>query len=299
MKILIYAGGLGNQMFQYAFYKASSLSHKELWTTTAWYSFNNSHNGYELKKVFNISHRRNLVLPFKLKRTSRKDKVQQLKEVQDSSLTKILRRFLYNNPFVKFYEVLDSKYNPEILNEKKFCIISGYFQNEKYFKSISDEIIKDFSFPAFSDDRNVQISEKMRKTNSVSIHVRRGDYCGNSLLEGIATTDYYKNAIDYIVKHVENSVFFIFSDDIEWCKQNLNIQNEHYFINWNKGSKSFRDMQLMSLCKHNIIPNSSFSWWGAWLNQNKEKIVIAPSKWVNDNSGLDFSDIIPSSWIRI
>lgn len=299
MKILIYAGGLGNQMFQYAFYKASSLSHKELWTTTIWYAFNNSHNGYELKKVFNISYKKNLSFPLKLKRKSSKDKVQQLKEVQNSSLTKILRNILSRNPFVTFLEMPDSKYNPDFLNVRKFCIISGYFQNEKYFKDLSNNLIKDFSFPAFSSAEDIQISEKIQKTNSVSLHVRRGDYCGNSLFEGIATIDYYRNAIDYIVRHVENPVFYIFSDDIEWCGQHLNIKKEHYFINWNKGKDSFRDMQLMSLCKHNIIPNSSFSWWGAWLNQNKEKIVIAPSRWINDDSKLDFSDIIPSSWIRM
>ena len=299
MKILIYSGGLGNQMFQYAFYKASSFRHRELWTTTAWYSFNNSHNGYELKKIFGISYCKNLSLPFKFKKKTGKDKVQQLNEVQNSSLTKILRNLLNNNPFVKFLEFSDSKYDSEFLNMKRFCIISGYFQNEKYFKDISDVIIKDFAFPVFADDSNIQIADKIQKTNSVSIHVRRGDYCGNSLYDGIATTDYYRNAVNYILKHVENPVFYIFSDDINWCEQNLEIQNEHYFINWNKGKNSFRDMQLMSLCKHNIIPNSSFSWWGAWLNQNKEKIVIAPSKWVNDNSGLDFSDIIPSSWVRI
>ena len=299
MKILIYSGGLGNQMFQYAFYKASSFMHRELWTTTAWYSFNNSHNGYELKKIFGISYCKNLSLPFKFKKKPGKDKVQQLNEVQNSSLTKILRNLLNNNPFVKFLEFPDSKYDSEFLNMKRFCIISGYFQNEKYFKDISDVIIKDFAFPIFADDSNIQISDKIQKTNSVSIHVRRGDYCGNSLYDGIATTDYYRNAVNYILKHVENPVFYIFSDDINWCEQNLEIQNEHYFINWNKGKNSFRDMQLMSLCKHNIIPNSSFSWWGAWLNQNQEKIVIAPSKWINDNSGLDFSDIIPSSWVRI
>ena len=299
MNIRIYAGGLGNQMFQYAFYKASSLSHKELWTTTAWYSFNNSHNGYELKRIFDISYRKNLALPFKLKKKTGDDKIQQLSEVQNSSLTKILRNFLTNNPFVKFFEFPDSKYDGTFLNTKKFCIISGYFQNEKYFKSVSDLVVKDFTFPDFDESENIQIAAKIKNTNSVSIHVRRGDYCGNPLFEGLVTTEYYKNAINFILKHVENPVFYVFSDDINWCEQNLNFQNEHYFINWNKGSNSFRDMQLMSLCKHNIIPNSSFSWWGAWLNQNKEKIVVAPSKWVNDNSRLDFSDIIPSSWVRI
>ena len=109
--------------------------------------------------------------------------------------------------------------------------------------------------------------------------------------------EYYEKAINYVKNKIEGPVFFIFSNDIDWCKENFSFE-EAYFVDWNIGEKSFRDMQLMSSCKHNIIANSSFSWWGAWLNNNLDKIIIAPSKWLNDER-VDIDDIIPEGWIKI
>jgi hypothetical protein len=119
------------------------------------------------------------------------------------------------------------------------------------------------------------------------------------LFWGGCNLDYYNKAIKIIINKVENPIFFIFSDDINWCKENIKIKDhEIIYVDWNVGDNSYIDMQLMSTCKHNIMANSSFSWWSAWLNKNKDKIVISPYKWFNSDD-MDCSDLIPESWIRI
>ena len=184
------------------------------------------------------------------------------------------------------------------MTKKRINYYIGYWQSEKFFKDISDEIRKDFSFPKFTSEKNLEILKLIKSYNSVSIHIRRGDYLQNRGFNGLAPLEYYQKAIEYIKNKIENPHFFIFSNDIEWCRKNLSIENS-YYIDWNRGEESYRDMQLMSLCKHNIIPNSTFSWWGAWLNKNPNKIVIAPEKWFNDCVNIDYSNIVPETWIKI
>lgn len=136
------------------------------------------------------------------------------------------------------------------------------------------------------------------ETNSVSIHIRRGDYLSEinqGLYGGICTEMYYAKAITYICNKIDQPSFFVFSNEIDWVKNNVDIPNPTY-IDFNNGADSWQDMFLMSQCKHNIIANSSFSWWGAWLNRNTNKIVITPSRFINLEED---SDIIPDAWIRI
>ena len=136
------------------------------------------------------------------------------------------------------------------------------------------------------------------KKNSISIHIRRGDYLHpkfNHLYGNICTIEYYKEAITILQQKYANLHFYIFSDDISWVKENLPIVPSTY-IDWNKKEDSWQDMYLMSQCKHNIIANSSFSWWGAWLNNNPNKTVICPSRFMNLNQQ---SDIVPEDWIQI
>jgi hypothetical protein len=167
---------------------------------------------------------------------------------------------------------------------------------------IKDILNKLFIFPDFNDNKNKNLQQIITSTNSVSIHLRRLDYmtdpkwrCSHG---DICDIDYYVNAVTYIKQHVPNSQFVVFSDTSEWVKSNLPIENAIY-VDWNKGKYSFRDMQLMSLCKHNIIANSSFSWWGAWLNQNPNKIVIAPIKWLNRHDNTYSLKFIFPEWITI
>jgi hypothetical protein len=145
--------------------------------------------------------------------------------------------------------------------------------------------------------RNLTVRDKILSSNSVSIHVRRGDYLqliNERLL--VCDSHYYERAIDEIARRIENPCFFIFSDDIEWCKIQFSYLPEKTFIDWNRNFNSYKDMHLMSLCKYNIIANSSFSWWAAWLNNYPQKIVIAPRLWFNDRQDLSY---VPPSWIKV
>jgi hypothetical protein len=183
---------------------------------------------------------------------------------------------------------------------KNVCII-GYWQSEKYFKENSDEVRKAFQFKTLLDGEAIQVGEKIQTKNSVALHVRRGDYITKKVIKDMGETSisYYQDAIKYIAQHVNNPEFFIFSDDIEWCREHINLSFPTTYIEPSlAGPKASHHLQLMSLCKHNIIANSSFSWWGAWLNKNPHKIVIAPKKWyAYSREGED--DIIPQEWLKI
>ena len=151
------------------------------------------------------------------------------------------------------------------------------------------------------DEENQKVLDKIKSTNSISLHIRRGDYVIKKRYQEVyaeCTLDYYKRGVEEITKRYENPTLFIFSDDPDWVKANLKLDYESVYVDINSGEKSYADMRLMSSCNHNVIANSSFSWWGAWLNNNPEKIVIAPEKWFKDDS-INQKDVIPESWIRI
>jgi len=205
----------------------------------------------------------------------------------------------------------------EYYSNKQIVYYDDVHYNLEIIEKMKKEIYHDFKFPTIEDEENLKIKLKIENTNSVSIHVRRGDYLNSIEFKDICTINYYGNAIKYIENKVKNPVFFIFSNDIEWCKKNLKIVGDSYYITWNnKKENNFRDMQLMSLCKNNIIANSSFSWWAALLNTNENKIVIAPKKWTNNYIEREkiinkikvklfgerrnsYEEMIPSSWIRL
>ncbi|MCI6689512.1 MAG: alpha-1,2-fucosyltransferase, partial [Clostridiaceae bacterium] len=150
----------------------------------------------------------------------------------------------------------------------------------------------------FNTDVQKRYAEQISQNYSVSVHVRRGDYLNYSYLQGICTPHYYEQAMQFFREKYRGKVkFYIFSNDIEWAENNFS-EADCVIVEGNSGKDSFRDMQLMSLCKHNIVANSSFSWWGAWLNQNKEKIVIAPNKWINQEVE-EKIDVIPDDWVKM
>ncbi len=283
MKIINIIGGLGNQMFQYAF--ALSLKNKtkeEVKIDISSFNGYELHNGYEINKIFHKN----------LKICSNKER----KKISynGKEFTQKLKRKIFKIEKNEYFEQ-DFSYNKNLNYTKKYFI--GYWQSEKYFNEIKEEIKKKFKFPEIKDNKNMIILNKIKSNNSVSIHIRRGDYINHPIHGGICDIAYYKKAIKYIKTNVKDPIMYIFSDDIKWCKENLYLSDANY-INWNQGEDSFRDMQLMSECKHNIIANSSFSWWGAWLNNNVNKIVIAPSKWFNDKN-MDTKDLLPKEWRRI
>lgn len=179
------------------------------------------------------------------------------------------------------------------------CFCLGHWQSEKYFTDIKDEILKQFEFLPFDEPRNVELAEKMAVENSVAIHVRKGkDYMFSA---HICDMGYYKRAIEYICSTVSSPKFYIFTDNTDWVSRNF-ADIEYTLVSWNHttGSRSFRDMQLMTCAKHNIIANSSYSWWAAWLNPNPNKIVIAPKIFFEPyNSYYSESDELCDDWIGL
>lgn len=286
-------GGIGNQMFQYACgYSLSVLNNSKLLLDIDDLENRYSlHNGYELDAVFNIN-----------------TKIATLSEI--SSVLgwqgkKIVRRvLLYRKCKMirrKNFVVEKTKnYWPNINNIKSDCYLVGYWQSEKYFKHIKDIIKSEFVFKNELIGKNAKIKNIIFDCNSVSLHVRRGDYISDTKtnsVHGLCGVDYYSAAIKHIDEHITCPVYFIFSDDIEWAKTNIITHSPVLYIEHNKKNNSFYDMQLMSLCKHNIIANSSFSWWAAWLNSNADKIIIAPKRWYNNRA--DCPDLLPDDWVKL
>ena len=290
-------GGLGNQMFQYAI--GRSISHKlntTLAVDTSFFAKNNLKN--------HITDREYELSIFDLALYEILDKeLKHFKPIKYRLLNSISYRLgLGVIQFPSYFFEKNIGYNNavNIINSKSY--LSGYWQSYKYFDEIEGILRKDFRFPNILDDKGKSLSSLISEVNSVSIHIRRGDFVKNpsNHVHSLCSIDYYRNAIKYIDNKFHENRFFIFSDDIEWVKKNLPMKDNSYFICGNLGRKSYLDMQLMSLCKHNIIANSSFSWWGAWLNKNPNKIIIAPKKWYNNEQMNNQTiDLIPREWVRM
>ena len=176
----------------------------------------------------------------------------------------------------------------------------GYWQSERYFAGDESSIRNEFIFRLPVSNLNEEVSNRIKCSNSVGLHVRRGDYVNNAktrAVHGLSSIDYYNRAIRYICERVHLPHLFIFSDDIDWVKVNLKTDLPSTYLDHNIGQESYVDMRLMSLCRHHIIANSSFSWWGAWLNPRLDKIVIAPRNWFA--SGVDTKELIPTGWVTL
>lgn len=281
MKIVKYIGGLGNQMFIYAFSVAlRETFRQEILVDTHYYKSRNFHNGLEIERIFGI-HLTEAKLSDKLKMS-----------------------WYFPNYWIDYHllgklparkntvrELPGQKVNLELLGDSSDKFYDGYWQSYQYFDSCRDVILKEFTFPKISmeDKLNFELNERLKnEENSVGIHIRRGDYLKNWKYRGLCDIDYYQKAIAYILEHIKSPKFFLFSDDIDWVKENISPLVKGYdvtFVNWNHSINSYKDMQLMAMCKNLIIANSSFSWWAAYLNQNNP-IVVAPEKWIN--SFMDF-----------
>jgi hypothetical protein len=295
-KIVRLNGGLGNQMFQYAF--AYALSDKfdfEILFDMSWFE--------EVKKYPNVTARSFELNLFntecqpaeknelsKIIPTERRSKFQK-------NLWKIFKIKKYQPIGNTFIQKIAFKFHKELFQKSDYLYYDGYFQNEKYFKHLRNEILSHFTLNIELNNKNKNMLDKIKKTNSIAIHVRRGDYvtleCAKNF-HGTCSLEYYQKAMTYITKKVANPHFFLFSDDIDWVIQNLKINYPFTVINFNQ-EKNIFDLELMKHCKHNIIANSSFSWWAAWLNKNPDKIIIAPKQWINKNTKK--CDIIPANWI--
>lgn len=279
-------GGLGNQLFQYAFARAvAEILKCDFKFDISSYQIDN------LRKLELEIFKPNLPIA-----NENEIKALKIKAKVPNFLRKILKIEKFDTK--SYFHEKEFVFHPEVFKKNPPMYFEGFWQSEKYFKQIEAVIREDFTFENFDFIENTQLLEQIQNSNSVAFHIRRGDYVNNPKVQAIydvITLQYYQNAIEYMQKNLENPVFCVFSDDIEWVKNNLVLENALY----STGKNHFEDFYFMQNCKHNIIANSSFSWWAAWLNNNKNKIVIAPEKWYSDSSKLAYKDVIPESWIKL
>ncbi len=284
-------GGLGNQMFQYSLYRTLELLNKEVKLDVSYYDYSYAHNGIELEKVFNLKldtiSRSELKYEFGIGNINTNYKL----------LNKLLRKLILSPSSRKnHYKEVDHYFKSNISNYEN-AYLDGFWQSELYFKNFKREIVKDFTFLIEEEklgEKNIKLLNQINNSNSVSIHIRGGDYLKHSSLGNVCNERYYNSAIKNLSDKIEKPNYYIFTDDYNYCKSILNIKDAVY-VTWNKNDNSYLDMFLMSRCKHNIIANSSFSWWGAYLNKNTEKKVVMPNTWFNDK----YSDITNIDWIKM
>jgi len=205
-------------------------------------------------------------------------------------------------PRIKNYRQSGNYFDKKVLSLPDNTYLDGWWQDERYFKDIRPLLLREIELKKPASGRNEVWLKQIKNSHSVSLHIRRGDYVTNAMTKkfhGLLSIEYYRKAIKFLQKKTDLKEFqlFVFSNDIEWCKQNLDLGFPTTFVKGNK--KGSEDMRLMKHCKHNILANSSFSWWGAWLNQNAHKIVIAPKLWFQDKKANQETDIVPDSWIRL
>lgn len=288
-------GGLGNQMFQYA--TAKRLAEKNsTFLRLDVSAYKNMHKDdtprqydldyYKISGSIATNEELALMLP---------------QDFQASTQYRIKRRLGLDNKIRPLGEN-GKGFNGNVLSARDNTYLIGWWQNEKYFSDIRRIIVKEFT-PKNISSYSKRLAEKVSDGNSISIHVRRGDYVSNkfaNIEHGLATVEYYKKSIDFINKNTNSTPrYFVFSDDLEWCKKSLPLGPDAVFVDGNGPKRPHEDIYLMQHCKHNIIANSSFSWWGAWLNNNPNKLIIAPEAWFQNKKSNAETQIVPKSWIRL
>ena len=290
MVIVRLIGGLGNQMFQYALGRA--LAHLNRTTLKLDIS---AFDTYKLQKygLDNFRITASVASHDEIKklvgRTGRGAGVWALRN---------LMRSYYRRSVVRERQF---HFDANILRAGPNVYLKGYWQTEKYFKAVEELLRKEFTVRHPPDAQNQKIGAEVRGTNSVALHVRRGDYVtdpSTNRIHGTCSIAYYNEAVETIARKISGPHFFVFTDDFVWAKENLKFDFPITYATGNGPENSYEDLRLMSLCKHNIVANSSFSWWGAWLNQNPAKIIIAPTHWF-DRYAADTRDLLPESWIKL
>lgn len=275
-------GGLGNQMFQYALGRNLALSHNKKLILDLSHLINQPSS--EVPRQYELG-----LLKIKARMSNGPVEVDPPKP-------------LFGKP--KEFNVVVEKgfpFKSEILEVPDNTLLEGYWQCEKYFKRHEKQIRKDFKLKMPISQAKKRIAKQIFQTDgSVSLHVRRGDYVthkASSQFHGLPGIEYYKKAVSVITKDLNSPTFFVLSDDPQWCKDNLKLGFPTVIVDYIPQT-GHEDMMLMSYCDHHIIANSSFSWWGAWLDPKPNKIVVAPKTWFREKSA-DASDIVPTSWIRM
>ena len=288
MFVFQFMGGLGNQMFQYAAARALSMK-----------------RGIPFKIDFDDPYKfvkRELNLfPFNLEvKQASWWELQKCKPKR--RFEKRLWMLVGNDPAAGlFREKGDYAFDPGFFTCPDGAYLSGFWQTEKYFLDIEDTIRSDFKFIVQPSEKNKIWLKQINSCNAVSVHIRRGDVVSvakTNKIYGTITPEFYETAMKNMAESFPDVVFFFFSDDIKWVKDNIKTEYPAYYVDANDDAHNYEDLRLMSSCRHHIIANSSFSWWGAWLNPGKQKKVIGPAKWMSTRNISD-TDHIPASWILL
>lgn len=282
-------GGLGNQLFQYALGRHLAELHQTKLVLDNSFFQSNKERTYELSN-FNI---KELFVP--------RSELRKVPVITNKAKQRLLNGF--RKVFSPYRLIVEKQFNydPQILISPDNSCLEGCWQTEKYFKAITPIIYQEFTIKNKLKDFTIELANQISQTLSISLHIRRGDYVTNSVTNqyhGVCSLEYYRQAVNLITEKHCNPHFYIFSDDPDWVAENIRLEYPTVYVTHNGIERAYEDLYLMSLCKHNIVANSSFSWWGAWLNQNIDKMVIAPQKWFNDTS-IDTSDLTPREWIRL
>ena len=280
MIIVKIKGGLGNQLFQYALGRAVALHHKlplKLDLT--------------IFKTYKLH--RYLLDQFPIQADiATEDEIINLKGRKNVLFSALRKAGLIKRK--SYFKEKRSSYFDESVFKNKLVYLDGYWQNELYFSNIRELLLPELTSISSMSDVGCAYLECIKNSNSVSLHVRRGNYLNTKNIN-VLDVDYYMKAADYIRKNVEKPTFYVFSDDLEWCKNSLGFLDDCIYLDRTKTEMD--DLKLMSFCGHNIIANSSFSWWGAWLNQNPKKTVVAPKSWLLNDP--DSSNVILSDWVKL
>lgn len=274
MIIVRVMGGLGNQLQQYALYKKFESMGKEARLDVSWFFDAAVQESTLTRRELELSYFDKLIM-----RIATKEEIESVLGRQYTEPEKFMKKvagklFPSTNPVFTESEM----YHPEILKWNQKYLV-GYWACESYYADILGQIREEIHFPDSPDERNREILNRMQETESVSLHIRRGDYLNpeNEKLFGNICTDlYYASAVAAILERYPNAQFYVFSDDTDYVREKYR-GDRYRIIDWNHGKDSFYDMMLMSCCKHNICANSTFSFWGARLNGNRDKIMIRPS----------------------
>lgn len=292
MIIVRIMGGLGNQMFQYAAGRRLAAIHG----TTLKLDLSDFKN-YQLHD-YGLS-------AFKIKEVlATPEEIQILKEPDSGSFKKKLKKLLRRPSKMGITHIQEKQYhfNPEILRLPDPVYLDGYWQSEKYFSEMAEVIKDEFTVKSPQTGRNRELAQQIASCESVSLHVRRGDYVTDkktNTIHGTCDLDYYAQCIAHLGQRVPHPCFFIFSDDPDWAEKNIRLTFPATCIGHNGPQKNYEDLRLMSQCRHHIIANSSFSWWGAWLGQQQGTLSYAPKRWFN-SPAFNTQDLLPEeAWIRM
>lgn len=280
-------GGLGNQMFQYAAARRLALQNQSpLVVDHHWFDHPRSGETPRPLELTRYPVAMRLATPFELLRWAPMRS----------------RWGRHIKPFLPMNLVREQGYsvNRNVLSAPSSSYLLGFWQSEAYFADIRERLLKEFTPLAPPGPQDLAVIERMHQGESVSVHVRRGDYvslASASAYHGLCTLDYYRRAIQYVADRVNSPTLFVFSDDPEWTKANLQSPFPTHYVDHNSSDKAFQDLRMMSLCRHHILANSSFSWWGAWLSCSRDGLVIVPERWYAVDRPTP--DLIPSRWIRM